>query len=74
MAKTGVTRKQITRREWTASDEKELRKHSKARTPVAKISRAMKRTPGALRQKARHLGFSIGHRTRPSKRVQRARR
>jgi hypothetical protein len=68
MAKTAATRKRVTRREWTASDVKELRTHSKARTPVTRISRAMKRTPGALRQKARHLGFSIGHRTRPSKR------
>ena len=59
MAKTAATRKQVTRRGWTASDERELRKHSKARTPVAKISRAMKRTPGALRQKARHLGSRL---------------
>ena len=56
-------------REWSAQDEKELRKHSKNRTPVIKISKALKRTPAALRQKARHLGFSIGHRQRPKKRT-----
>jgi hypothetical protein len=64
--------KATTRREWTTAQEKELRKHSKAKTPVSKISKVMRRTPGALRQKARNLGFSIGHRPRPKKRRQRA--
>ena len=50
------------RRAWTRADEKELRQHSKARTPVSKISKTMNRSTGALRQKARNMGFSIGHR------------
>jgi hypothetical protein len=50
------------RRAWTKADEKELRQHSKARTPVSKISKTMNRSGGALRQKARNMGFSIGHR------------
>jgi hypothetical protein len=50
------------RRSWTRADEKELRQHSKAKTPVNKISKTMKRSAGALRQKARNMGFSIGHR------------
>jgi hypothetical protein len=29
---------------------------------VAKISKAMKRTPGALRQQARKMGMPLGHR------------
>jgi hypothetical protein len=33
--------------------------------------KALKRTPGALRQKARNLGISIGHRQRPKKRTRR---
>jgi hypothetical protein len=37
---------------WTKAMHTELRKHSKARTPVAKISKQMKRTVGALRQQA----------------------
>ena len=49
------------RREWTKADLKELRAHSKAKTPVVKISRATKRTIGALRQKALHLGIGLGH-------------
>lgn len=49
------------RREWTKADIKELKTHSKARTPVAKISKETKRTVGALRQKALHLGIGLGH-------------
>jgi len=63
--------KRVVRREWSAQDEKELKKHSKNKTPVIKISKALKRTPGALRQKARHLGIPIGHRQRPKKHSQR---
>jgi hypothetical protein len=55
-------RKVVLRREYTESDVKELRAHSKARTPVAKISKLTKRTEGSLRQKALKLGISIGHR------------
>ncbi len=51
-----------TRREWTKADLKELKDHSKARTPVAKIAKQTKRTVGALRQKALHLGLGLGHR------------
>ena len=50
------------RREWTKQQVQELRAHSRARTPVARISRLTKRTPGALRQKALVLGLSLGHR------------
>jgi hypothetical protein len=46
---------------WTKTMHAELRKHSKARTPVAKISKAMKRTVGALRQQALKLGIGLGH-------------
>jgi hypothetical protein len=49
------------RREWTKTDIKELKAHSKARTPVAKISKETRRTVGALRQKALHLGIGLGH-------------
>ena len=48
------------RREWSTAEERELRKHARAKTPVSKISKSLKRTPAALRQKARNLGFSIG--------------
>ena len=54
--------KKIIRRDYTKADVKELRAHSKAKTPVAKIAKAMKRTEGSLRQKAGALGISLGHR------------
>ena len=56
------TKRKIKRAVWTKSQVAELRKYSKDRLPVAKISRAMKRTAGALRQKARNLGLPLGHR------------
>ena len=65
--------KRIVRREWTAQDEKELKKHSKNKTPVKAISKALKRTPGAIRQKARNLGISVGHRRQHRRRPKRAR-
>jgi len=37
---------------WTKGHERELKTHSKKKTPVTSIARAMKRTAGALRQKA----------------------
>jgi hypothetical protein len=46
---------------WTKAMQAELRKHSKARTPVEKISKQMKRTVGALRQQAFQLGIGLGH-------------
>ena len=43
-------------------DVKELRAHSKARTPVTKIAKQMRRTEASLRQKAINLGIGLGHR------------
>ena len=53
--------KKRVRREYTKEDVKELRAHSKAKTPVARIVTVTKRTEGSLRQKARALGISLGH-------------
>jgi hypothetical protein len=53
--------KKTVRRPFTKGDVKTLRAHSKARTPVGKISKEMKRSIGSLRQKARKLGFGLGH-------------
>jgi hypothetical protein len=50
------------RREYTRDDVKELRAHSKARTPVTKIAKQMRRTEASLRQKAINLGIGLGHR------------
>jgi hypothetical protein len=55
-------RGRIKRVSWTKEHVRDLKAHSKSKTPVAKISKAMKRTSGAIRQKALSLGISIGHR------------
>jgi hypothetical protein len=59
MAKTA---KRVSPRVYTKADVKELRSHSKARTPAAKVAKLTKRTVGSLRQKARRLGIALGHR------------
>lgn len=60
MAKKKKT-KRSKRHEWTKDDIRELKAHSRAKTPVTKISKLTKRTVGALRQKAFQLGLSLGH-------------
>ncbi|MGO9721306.1 MAG: hypothetical protein ACLPOA_12145 [Methylocella sp.] len=59
MAKTA--KNGVKRREWTKEDLRELKAHSRSKTPVAKISKLTKRTVGALRQKALTLGIPLGH-------------
>ena len=54
-------KKTVHRSPWSKEEVKELKTHSKARTPVAKIAKAMKRTEGALRRKAGILGIGLGH-------------
>jgi len=56
------TVKKRARNLYTKAEVRELRAHSKARTPVKKIAKAMKRSEGALRQKALALGIGLGHR------------
>ncbi|WP_454620448.1 hypothetical protein [Bradyrhizobium cenepequi] len=59
--KKKTSRKALTRKPYSSADVKLLKQHSKARTPVSKIARTMKRTEGSLRQKARTLGIGLGH-------------
>jgi hypothetical protein len=55
-------KKTVVRREYSKTDVKELRAHSKAKTPVVKIMKLTKRSEGSLRQKALKLGIKLGHR------------
>jgi hypothetical protein len=55
------TKKKPTRKPYSASDIKMLKAHSKARTPMPKLSKMMKRSEGSLRQKALLLGIGLGH-------------
>lgn len=67
MAKNYCQDKRVVRRDWTRAEVKELKQHSKNKTRVKTISKALKRTPGALRQKARVLGIPLGHRRTKTK-------
>ena len=60
MAKKATRRRKL--KAWTSQDHRDLKAHSKAKLPVKTISKAMKRTIGAIRQKALRLGLPIGHR------------
>src|SRR5713226_1262685 len=51
-------------REWTKEDLRELKSHSRQKTPATTISKLMKRTVGALRQKAFKLGLPLGRSNR----------
>lgn len=59
--KSASKAKKIARRPYSKADIKELRAHSKARTPVETIAKLTKRTVGSLRQKAMKLGIGLGH-------------
>jgi hypothetical protein len=63
MAVTGTaTNGRSKRVAWTKENIRDLKAHSKSKTPVAKIAKQMKRSEGAIRQKALALEISIGHR------------
>lgn len=49
----------MTRKEWTKADVKTLRSLVRKRTPAKKIAKALKRTEGAMRQKAHSEGISF---------------
>ena len=56
------TGKRRTREECSKAHLAELKKHSKAKSRVDVIAKAMGRTEGALRQKAYALELPLGHR------------
>ena len=47
---------------WTKEDLRQLKAHSKTRTPVVEVAKAMRRTEAAVRQKAKTIGVGLGHR------------
>ena len=60
VAKKAAKRK-VARKEYTASDIKLLKMHSKTKTPVSKLAKLMKRSEGSLKQKAQKLRIGLGH-------------
>jgi hypothetical protein len=55
-------KKAFVRNPWTKEDLRQLKAHSKTRTPVVEVAKAMKRTEAAVRQKAKTIGIGLGHR------------
>jgi hypothetical protein len=55
-------KKTLARKLWTKEELRELKAHSKAKTPAVEVAKAMKRTEGAVRQKAKTIGVGLGHR------------
>ena len=49
--------KKTPRRAWSKQDDRSLKAHSKSRTRVDKIAKELKRTIGAIRQRAFGLGI-----------------
>jgi hypothetical protein len=55
-------KKSSVRNPWTKDDLRQLKAHSKTRTPVVEVAKAMKRTEAAVRQKAKTISIGLGHR------------
>lgn len=54
--------KKIVRRAWTKDDVRTMKTMAKAKSGVARIARALKRTPGATSVMAAKLGVSLSTR------------
>lgn len=57
-----MAKKTLKRRAWSKDDVRELKSLAKQKTPAPKIARALKRTVGAIRQKAFGMGLSLNSR------------
>jgi hypothetical protein len=57
------TKKKIVRREWTKEDVRQMKSMAKARSGVQRISKVLKRTPGATQVMAAKLGISLSMRS-----------
>jgi len=62
-----AVKKMGTRREWSSSDVKELKTLARQKTPARAIGRKLKRTEGAVRQKAFAMGISLRARRQASR-------
>ena len=59
--------RKLTRREWTKQDLKDLKTLAREKTPARMIGRKLKRSEGAVRQKAYAVGISLSLRKRSRK-------
>jgi hypothetical protein len=63
-----AAKRRVIRREWSSSDVRELRILARQRTPARVICRKLRRSEGAVRQKAFAMGLSLRARRRASRR------
>ena len=63
-----AAKRRIVRREWSSRDVRELRTLARQRTPARAIGRKLKRSEGAVRQKAFAMRLSLRARRRASRR------
>jgi hypothetical protein len=54
-----AAKRTVKRREWTSKDVRELKSLARQKTPARRIGRKMRRTEGAIRQKAYAEGISL---------------
>jgi hypothetical protein len=62
-----AAKRTVTRREWTKQDLRDLKTMARERTPARRIGRKLRRTEGAVRQKAYAVGISLSLRGRSTK-------
>jgi hypothetical protein len=62
-----MPKKKARRRAWSNEDVREFKSLARAKTPAKKIASRFKRTEGAIRQKALHLGVSLNSRGKKRK-------
>ena len=61
-------KKRVTRRGWSKADLNDLKSLARAKTPARAIGRKLKRSEGAVRQKAYAVGVSLSLRKRSARR------
>ena len=66
-----MAKKAVKRKEWTSKDVRELRSLARAKTPARAIGRKLRRSEGAVRQKAYAVGISLSLRKRRATRKRR---
>jgi hypothetical protein len=62
--KMAKSKKKIVRREWTKEDVQQMKKLARAKAGVIKISKSLRRTPGATQVMAAKLGLGVSLSTR----------
>jgi hypothetical protein len=62
-----AAKRTVRRREWTKQDLRDLKMMARERTPARRIGRKLRRTEGAVRQKAYAAGISLSLRSRSAK-------